>query len=327
MTYKHPTAMLGGILLVMALMVYAQAQPIKVFILSGQSNMGGHGYVEELPGYDLAHGTHYQNSFSMVEIHYAFDGLSTIQSFDNLTPGQFQVTFGPELGIAKTLLNYYNGEKLIFVKINWGGTILKEHWIDNAIHSIPAGNIGLFTWYKARITEALNKIKASKGDSGYTLCGIFWMQGESDGFYPDYASTYGNNLNIFVTQKLRPLFTQNNYKITYLNGELPFVYGKIHNRLNADGNYLIPYGSDVQSQQTIAQKLIPCVRCTDGTKKASVWPTYIENEGSKHPIHYNTSGAIAAGEALGSAMVDLFKGTKTYGCSQQNIVNSSFIFE
>jgi|WetSurMetagenome_2_1015567.scaffolds.fasta_scaffold100444_2 hypothetical protein len=292
----------------------ACAAPIKVFILSGQSNMVGFGKINDFcSGCPL--GTIEQNTFSKIAWYVAVDNDTSITFIDPLAPGnprQFSgfTTFGPEIGIAKKLSVKYPGEQLIFVKVAWGGKNLQENWINNAA--------GVYTWFKTRVKDALNDIPTRpKFASGYTIAGMIWIQGESDGLDASMAKTYAAHLATFVN-------TIRTDSYLGFPSSLPFVYGKIQNAKRwayspdhvLENAKWIPYGLNVQVGQYRAQT-IPCVRCTDGSSSANA--TVWNSESSDNPFnkwHYDSQGVTNVGLALGQAMVELLEGkTKPWGCS------------
>ena len=136
-----------------------------LFILAGQSNMGGYGDDSELP-----------------------PGLSETQNaqiwvngvWQPVTPGYGAIPgyFGPELMLATELPGAY------FVKVAQGATSLAVDW-----------NPGTGAWYSQLIQQA-TAARATMDNP--TIPCLFWMQGEQDARHEDMANAYGANLLNFA---------------------------------------------------------------------------------------------------------------------------------
>jgi hypothetical protein len=348
--------------------------PIKVFILSGQSNMVGYGKVN---------GTHLDRlsapcidpsasppdptlttPFDLGDIsQYTFPipfyvAIETkdLRKWEQLMPGEGGLckynyyTFGPEIGIARKLTNKYPNDKFIFIKIACGATTLSGNWLNNERQNPQFDVVGTYTWFKTRISEALGYINAREQvkQNGYTISGMLWMQGESDGaaFKPDGSSNvdnamaYSKNLADFVEKVRKDIYdlvkTANGAYPANPNPppnpNIPFAYGKIKNARWTTGDRaglsVWPYGLNVQIGQYRAQA-IPCTRCTDGTSNAAatVWASEssVDPDGATNyymKCHYDTRGVYNVGLALGQAMVDLLENkTKPKGCSDPVVRN------
>jgi hypothetical protein len=311
------------LILILLCIAQAFASPIKVFILSGQSNMSGFGRIMDIASNDSFIG--YREMYPMIKFFLASDGGELTYS-DSLKPGASGYqdvggisgnnTFGPELGIAKMLSNKFPNDSMAFLKIPWGGTILEPNWLND--QPFPGASIHVYSWFISKLKEALNRL--SQSPQGYEIQGIIWMQGEGDATDSGMAARYSKNLHDFVESKLRPDLGQ--YPAHLINGVVPFIYGRIHNQKTplspSDNSAFVkqwPFGDCVQQQQLLAQNEIPCVRCSDTSLIATVWPLGLPDApfGFGSP-HYNTQGALRVGEGLGKAMVDILSGKKDLGC-------------
>ena len=326
------------LILILLCLSIAFPSPIKVYILSGQSNMCGLGKMTDIITNDSFAG--YRTMYPRIKFFLGLEG-NELTSSDTLKPGASAYqnlggisgnnTFGPELGIAKILSNKFSNDTMAFIKVPWGGTILETNWAMD--QPKPNETIRVYSWFISKVKEALNQL--SRSPEGYEIRGVIWMQGEGDGLDSGMSSRYSKNLFYFVESKLRP--DLNNYPAILINGKLPFVYGRIHNEKfpagtfeNASWTEMWPYGDRVQREQYIAQNEIPCVRCSDTSLKATVWASGRADAflGFGSP-HYNTQGAIRVGEGLGKAMVDLLSGKGDFGCTDNgaepgpNIKNAS----
>jgi hypothetical protein len=305
---------LSAFLITLCVSLQVLAAPKKVYILSGQSNMVGYTNVADI--LNNAKYKDYQNGFP-IEFYMALTGAAlsynskmilgstgmTNLKDPNGNPTGIN-TFGPELGIAKVLISNYPNDQMVFIKIPWSGTSLDHDWIKNQ------NNWGVYSWFINQLVTALTKI-GSSSPQGYTIAGMFWMQGESDAQLPtdkDAAYNYSSNLKYFVGTLVRS-FLWNNYQSHMKSINLPFVYGRIHQQS------FFYYGSEVQYQQYLAQTQITCARCTDSSRLASNWSINNPNADLNFaPPHYDSYGEISVGLGLGLAMVDLLNGKTGLGC-------------
>ena len=309
------------LILILLCMTQAFASAIKVFILSGQSNMSGFGRMMDIASNDSFAG--YREIYPRIKFFLASDGGNELTYCDSLKPGASGYqdvggisgnnTFGPELGIAKMLSNKFPNDSMAFLKIPWGGTILETNWLND--QPKPGETTSAYSWFIGKLKEALNRL--SQSPQGYEIQGVIWMQGEGDATDSGMAARYSQNLRNFVESKLRPDLGQ--YPAHLINGVVPFVYGRIHNQKiplsPSDNSSFVeqwPFGDCVQQQQLLAQGEIPCVRCSDTGLIATVWPPGLPGAPFGFgPPHFNTEGAIRVGEGLGKAMVDLLSGKRT----------------
>lgn len=277
--------------------VQAFASPKKVFILSGQSNMRGLGKVSELTS---------SYSFPQVTMYYAIDGQNSITTVNLLVPGnpgadvEGLATFGPEIGIAQTLTSRFPGEQLVFIKVAWSATNLRDHWLNNVngpINCQGCASAPVYTWFKNRVNESLGLIPGP-----FLVCGMVWMQGEGDAGDLLMASNYATNLKTFVEEKVRPDLGL---------PALPFIYGEIKNAVNATkGKKRWPYGDTVQTQQIAAEPTINPPKCVFQTSAASatVYDEWDFNVSSFNSAHYNTLGTLNVGTYLGQGLIQRLNG-------------------
>ncbi|WP_179004561.1 sialate O-acetylesterase [Winogradskyella forsetii] len=277
---------------------------IKVFLLAGQSNMDGYGYIKDLPD---SLDTEFKNVF-------IYHGNSLPDEEDNgglgkweaLKPGHgvnFSSTtdknnlsdrFGIELSFAKKLQEYYPNQKLAFIKYSRGGT---------SIDSLAAGSFG--SWeadFKGsnginQYDNALNTIRLALKtkdidgdgkDDDLIPAGIIWMQGESDASYSEeIAANYYSNLKRLMDLLRASLRTD----------DLPVVIGKISDSWNDSDGKVWDYGELVQyAQEKYAKedKNATIVRSTRYYKYSDKW-------------HYDSDGYIDLGEKFADAIYQLNK--------------------
>jgi hypothetical protein len=297
----------------------AYGAPAKVFILAGQSNMAGFGLVSELG----ARSREYPN----ILMYRALDAAPSVSSFRTLAPGNsgfpagypadpadfpnntFPATFGPEFGIAEILTAKFPNDKLAFVKIAYGGTNLTRKWVGNEAPEY------VYTWFQNRMKEAMRGVDSVTAGN-YEICGIIWMQGETDA--SDQALSgkgiYETSLKNLVDVKFRGwLTTTQRYKVKTVNGVIPFAMGQI--KLGPTWRY----ATAINREMFRAQSSIAGVRCTDGPTRAATYPVPAPpplGANPFNPAHYNRNGQLDVGLSLGNAIAEALDG-KTKGCRSE----------
>ncbi|MFA6567265.1 MAG: sialate O-acetylesterase [Victivallales bacterium] len=203
-------------LCVATLYVVAQEKPMKVFVLSGQSNMYGMGDAEELPN-DLN------------------GEQSGVLSFESVPSGKAWIPLarskivykaggiGPELSFAKEIRAKIN-EPIGIIKYAKSGSNLAKNWNPDDPKSDYANLV--------RIVNAAQKSR------NIEIVGMLWMQGESDAMDKEMANAYAANLSQFI-QRARKDF--NSPKMFFVAGRqterTPFtdIVGRAQEKCNLPG--------------------------------------------------------------------------------------------
>lgn len=195
--------------LLVPLFASASGQPVRAFILAGQSNMAGSGSVAQAPA--------------------AWRPLGGVL-FDETSPGNpgsassaweaigsAAANMGPELSLAAALRDAYPTETIALVKVSQAGTGL-GYWRTPG----QAGHDTLM----ARIATIRDRLQAAVADGeipSWSWAGFFWMQGENeaDGALGP-STTWQNDFNDLAT-KVRAQTAEAN---------LPIVLGRISIQLD-----------------------------------------------------------------------------------------------
>ncbi|MGL1884973.1 MAG: sialate O-acetylesterase [Reichenbachiella sp.] len=203
-----------------------------LYILAGQSNMDGYGYVRELPD---SLNKEFKNVFIFHGNTVADDALGGGEgSWSKLKPGHgvgFAATktantysdrFGLEMSFAAKAQEVYPDRKIAIIKYSRGGTSLDSlasefgSW-DPDYQGV--NGINQYDNFLATMKNALT-IRDVDGDGHVDQLnpkGIVWMQGESDGNIRSSAEGYEANL-----KRLMYLM-----RATLWSDDLPVVIGKI----------------------------------------------------------------------------------------------------
>ena len=144
-----------------------------VVILAGQSNMAGHGELDELDDAALP---------------------SDARLFD-LNP--MENSFGPEVGFARKWMRRRPADELWLVKYAVGGSSMlawQPDWTaENAALTHDEAKGPLYARLMKHTRQAL-------GDADCRIAGCLWMQGESDARYAHAANAYHANLRHFMSR-------------------------------------------------------------------------------------------------------------------------------
>ncbi|PXA05224.1 hypothetical protein DDZ13_04485 [Coraliomargarita sinensis] len=221
----------------------AQAKPLKVYILCGQSNMEGHAQTKTFPAIAKDPETKYlydkivdaegkPRVFDGIWIEYAygnFHGDPVGKRSGKLTAGygsQHHVgtgKIGPELTFGITMQEHHN-EPILLIKAAWGGKSLMVDFrppsageLEDHKHKDKAGR-----YYNLLIEHVREVLAKTSGD--YELAGFVWFQGFNDmvGPYPKNETSGGKDFSEY--SRLLSCFIRDVRKDLGAP-ELPFVVG------------------------------------------------------------------------------------------------------
>lgn len=162
------------------------ASATQVVFLIGQSNASGRASSSDL-GYianssDASISYWYNTDKANNHVLFHSDGIVSLQPIP---------TFGPEMGLARTL--YQAGMRDLFVvKVTEGGTNLYYDWDPTPENpGVPNADGQVEGFMYNRWVSEKNLALAALGGKPYTVAGIFMDQGTADG---SVSSSYYNNL-------------------------------------------------------------------------------------------------------------------------------------
>ena len=191
-------ALMTGIVLFIASVPAVAEATVKVFLLAGQSNMGGAGSVALLESpYDAPQpDVNFWNN--------------TTNSWGALQPGwgNTSAEFGPELTFGYEINLAFPDDDIYLVKYAPSSTSLYSDWN-------PNGSGWCYNNFKSEANAAL----ANLAGSSPMVAGMIWMQGESDAINGTAsASAYEENLTNFIGQ----------VRSDFATPDMPFVVGRIN---------------------------------------------------------------------------------------------------
>ncbi|MEM7395960.1 MAG: sialate O-acetylesterase [Verrucomicrobiota bacterium] len=191
----------------------AFSEPVKIFLLLGQSNMNGRGRPEVLKeklSKDLP--DRYPPALSEIRDDVWVtgangNGLSRQMKNVRLEPGfgQFKY-FGPELGFGHVMGDHFK-EPVLLMKHIAGGTPLATYWTSPSAAK-RTGRQGPLTGRRGGMQLTYEKlmktlktlpdlIEGHQARDGYQIMGIVWVHGNADG--GKFSKEYEDNLVDFMT--------------------------------------------------------------------------------------------------------------------------------
>jgi len=189
-------------------------------------------------------------------------------SFSNARNHQF----GPEMEFSHRISKAFPNHKIRIIKTSGGGTKLYNQWI-------PEG--GMYKRFLSNIGNALAQLK----DAGqeFKVCGMLWMQGESDSETVEMASAYEDNLRVF--------FTAIRYEMNEL--DLPIVMGRISSSLLLETPWVFDQAPIVQKAQETVAGSDPNVFIINTDKLSTLWDN----------THFDTKAQLKLGKQMAKLML------------------------
>jgi hypothetical protein len=310
--------------------VYAQAgaQPangkLKIFILSGQSNMVGFGQLAGSPGtmetYVKSNPEAYGHLVDENGKHVVRDDvwIVNISHEDKQKMGWLSTGYGasdghigPEYGFGFVVGDYYEDPVLI-IKSAWGGRSLSHNFLSpsSAEYPVPRkdGDMGFqyaeVLRHVKEITGSLKKYFPSYSGNGYEIVGFGWHQGWNDRINQQAVDAYEVNMVNFIKDIRKDLGIE----------KLPFVIAN-----TGIGGWDIPPQA---SYKTRVEKLMDAQLAVADPEKHPEFAGNVagvetrdfqrpqEESPSRQGYHWlrNWETYYLIGKAMGDAMVELVSG-------------------
>ena len=285
-----------------------EANPVKVFILAGQSNMEGQGVVSMDGERDYNGGKgnllwSMKNSKSAGKMKCLKDEKGewvvrddvqiSFKAGDNVRKGGLTVGYtgyggsshiGPELGFGFVMGDYLK-EPVLLIKTAWGG---KSLFFDFR----PPSSGGQVGPYYTKMVEEVRAALAELGDQEYEIAGFVWQQGWNDMCEKPAIAEYAQNL-VNLVKDLRAEFDSPN---------LPVVVGELGNGGPVTSGDMFEFRK-AQEEGTRQIKNALFIKTTDFARPAELSP----NTGHGHHWFGNAESYFLIGDALGEGMKKLLK--------------------
>lgn len=291
-------------------------KPLKVYILSGQSNMCGMGTVETLKPLAtkdkrFQYLTDDKGNWTVRNDVFFGTVLTSERNYAWLTVGVRDRSgkyVGPEVGFGH-VMGYCHDETVLIIKAANGNTSLQHDWLPPTSrkrlnitspvgldpnrgwaprNNRPAGHA--YDWFIMEVHKVLNDLKGHFPDykgQGYEIAGFCWWQGHKD--------------KGLTKEKYEELLTEfiKDYRAEFKAPNAPFVVATV------GFSKLQPWQGVFDAQMSISD---PAVHPEFAGNVASV-DTRGMGGGN---YHYDSNGAtyVRVGDAMGRAMVELLSKDK-----------------
>ena len=286
-----------------------QKEPVKVFLLAGQSNMEGQGVVSmDHPQYYNGGRGNLVNVMKNAKKAHLYKHLRDKKG-KWVVRDDVKITFrkrnggltigytgyggdshiGPELQFGHVVGDYYK-EPVLLIKTAWGGKSLFKDFRPPS----SGGEVGEF--YKLMLKEihtALDNMQKTFPDlagRGWEIAGFVWMQGWNDMCTPEAIPEYDTNLVNLVKDIRREFKSQN----------LPVVIGELGNGgPDARGNM----AAFRKAQKAGAERIENAIFVI--THNFARYPEQSPNKGHGHHWFGNAESYFLVGDALGKEILKL----------------------
>jgi alpha-galactosidase len=287
--------------------------PVKVFILAGQSNMQGHGKLASEPRANEGRGSlewlvrdpqtrpRFQHLVDDDGQWIARDDVQIwyLERKGNLTPGfGFRDGYiGPELGFGQVVGDAYE-EPVLLIKLAWGGKSLAQDFRPPS----SGGEIGPFYQDLLTLTRQVLRdagtLFPQYGDRKLDLVGFGWHQGWNDRVNQGFNDQYEQNLANFIRDIRQDLGVP----------LLPFVIAETgmsgHEEQHPRALSLMKAQAAVAEYDEFRGN-VAFVGTRDFYRPKEQSPS-----GQAYHWNSNAETYYLIGEAMGQAMVGLIKGTE-----------------
>ena len=184
------------------------AEPVRVFIFAGQSNMvGSDSKVKDIDRFPPFRGL--EKPQPAVRFSYCIGRQNKTRSNGWVDLQPVNNIVGPELSFARTVSRHIDAP-IAIIKCAAGGTHLGGDWNPEE----PQG-FKMYPLTLELIRSSLAELDRQRID--YRLEGFMWHQGENDMFNEEYKTSYGENLKEFLARCRRDLKAP---KLKFYIGEL-----------------------------------------------------------------------------------------------------------
>lgn len=314
----------GFLLLLIMLLCGIKAmsqQPVKVFILAGQSNMQGHGELEKGEKGNLNWVVDHDEDGNYKHLLdkdgewkkrddvfiYAKDKFEVLKTGKlSVGYGAYDTTIGPELEFGHAMGEHFEN-KVLLIKTAWGGKSLAVDFCppsavsDSGYTRIPSQPKDTGYYYvqmMSTIYEVLDNlhwyVPGYKGE-GYELSGFGWHQGWNDRANKVANAAYESNMAHLIKDVRRDLGSP----------ELPFVIATTGMKGWEDKN---PKALSLMKAQ-MAMATYPEFKENVAVVDTRDFWRDIEDSPSKQTYHWcrNAESYLLIGRFMGNAMIDILK--------------------
>ena len=274
---------------VKSIVCFAQKKRIDIYLIGGQSNATGQGYLKNLP-------QDFKIDTSVLIFHsgkpHLNSGAKPLTWHPLRQASESPDRFGPELGFGNRIKKLRPKRNIAIIKHAHSGTNLYSQWNPGSTERDTIIWGAQYTAFVKTVNAGIEELRKQ----GYqvTIKGMLWQQGESDADRIEKSSEYGQNLARFI------LRVRQQFEVP----KMKFVYGYIYPPPTTG-----PGPENVRkAQHDIAQKS----KTSLSVKRAILVETDDLNHrandpNSPHPndhIHFGTLGTLQLGIRMADAMMN-----------------------
>ncbi|MGK3994312.1 sialate O-acetylesterase [Sorangium sp. So ce1024] len=322
---RYCIALAAGVLSVSA---SAMAQPVKVFVLAGQSNMVGFGVGDELPAALQSQRDIWYDHFNPDARQGGMYAAATSADWGPLEPKGEARRYGPEITFGHAIAAAYPEHRIAIVKVAQGGTNLVDHWgrglapdseslYKSQLYHALLGKLDSATYEgdralqypdePTRLDSALARLEAEGHD--VEIAALLWMQGENEAGW-SAAFNYGNTLRAFIAAVRADVGVP----------DLPVVIGRISDNLYPANGGPIAAGKEANidavraAQVTVADE-DPRVAWVDTDDFAPRAPD--------DAYHFDSAGYQVLGQRFADAYIALARDAGSPGATSASSAGSA----
>lgn len=268
---------------------FAQKKKIDVYLIGGQSNATGQGYLKNLP-------KDFKIDTSVLLFHSGSPHLNSgAKPFTWIPLRQASESpdrFGPELGFGNRISDLQPKKKIAIIKHAHSGTNLYAQW--NPGNTVRDSSIwgGQFIDFVFTVNSAIKELRKQ----GYEprIKGMLWQQGENDADDLVQSGNYGKNLIHFI-KRVREQFDASKMKFVY-----GYVYPPPTAGTGRDNVRKAQHDIAQKSKTSLSVKGAILVETDDLNHRA-------DDPNSPYPkdhIHFGSMGTLELGIRMAEAMVN-----------------------
>ncbi|MBC7913251.1 MAG: hypothetical protein H7Y07_03920 [Pyrinomonadaceae bacterium] len=268
---------------------FAQNKKIDVYLIGGQSNATGQGYLKNLP-------KNFKIDTRVIIFHsgkpHLNSGVKPLTWHPLRQASESPDRFGPELGFGNRIKELEPGKNIAIIKHAHSGTNLYAQWKPGNTTTDSTNWGPQYKDFVQTVDAALQALRKQ----GYkiTIEGMLWQQGESDADKLEQNTNYGKNLAHFI-QRVRQQFDAPKMKFVY-----GYVYPPPTTGIGPETIRKAQHDVAQKSKTSLSVKRAILVETDDLNHRA-------DDPNSPYPkdhIHFGTLGTLELGIRMANAMVN-----------------------
>ena len=265
--------------------------PVYVYLIGGQSNAVGNGYLDDLERKDLKD---YPNVYYYSDGEHANEAcrgnlLNVTASYGQ---GRYTYSFGMEYGMAKIFTQEYEKDnvKRAIIKYAYDGSDIKSQSSNTDWNVYDDAGTG--SHYKNLIQTVKDGLKKLE-DEGYTpvIKGFAWMQGESNHTLSDY--------------QVRLEAIRDKARVDLKTPNMQFVMGEIAFENYGESNYVNNAIHAIAQLEPTLCKYVACGNLSTRCKKSACLTTQSSKGGPYDYLHWSGKNMLKIGEMFAQAFLEL----------------------